>query len=373
MNKEETPWYKLNDIDQIDTPALVVYKERVKSNIQLAIEMAGDVARLQPHVKTHKSPDATKMLMAEGILKFKCATIAEAEMLAMAGAKKVLLAYQPGGPKIERFLSLVSQFKDTSFSCLVDNSGSAESIAKAAEDSGMVIGVYIDLNVGMNRTGIIPGEGALQLYRQIMGLKGLKLLGLHLYDGHIKHPEMDERKKACDEAFHKVEEMIETLLGKGHDYPEVIAGGSTTFPVHAKRERVTCSPGTFIYWDKGYATTLKEQHFQPAALVVTRIVSLPSSNKICLDLGHKSIASENELYKRVHFLDTPDLQFVSQSEEHLVLAASKDHPYKVGDVFYGIPYHICPTSALYERALVAEDNRVVTEWPILARARKISI
>lgn len=373
MTTEETPWYKLKDIDQIDTPALVVYKERVKSNIQLAIEMAGDVDRLQPHVKTHKSPDATQMLMAEGIYKFKCATIAEAEMLGMAGAKKVLLAYQPGGPKIARFIALASKFKGTNFSCLVDNLASVEAISKAAEERGMLIGVYIDLNVGMNRTGIIPGDGAIQLYERTLSLKGLKLLGLHLYDGHIKNPEREDRKNACDEAFHKVEEMIDAILKKGHEYPEVIAGGSTTFPVHAKRERIICSPGTFIYWDKGYGTALKEQNFKPAALVITRIVSLPSSNKICLDLGHKSIASENELYKRVHFLDAPDLQFVSQSEEHLVLAAAKDHHYKVGDVFYGIPYHICPTCALYESALVSENQQIVDEWPILARNRKISI
>ena len=291
----------------------------------------------------------------------------------MTGAKKVLLAYQPGGPKIARFIALVSEFKDTSFSCLVDNLASVEAISKAAEERGMLIGVYIDLNVGMNRTGIIPGDGAIQLYERILSLKGLKVLGLHLYDGHIKNPEIEDRKKACDEAFHKVEEMIDAILKKGHEYPEVIAGGSTTFPVHAKRERVICSPGTFIYWDKGYATTLKEQNFKPAALVITRVVSLPSSNKICLDLGHKSIASENELYKRVHLLGAPDLQFVSQSEEHLVLAAAKDHHYKVGDVFYGIPHHICPTCALYESALVSENQQIVDEWSILARNRKISI
>lgn len=373
MTSEETPWYKLKDIDRIDTPALVVYKERVKSNIQLAIEMAGDIDRLQPHVKTHKSIEATKMLMAEGIQKFKCATIAEAEMLGLAGAEKVLLAYQPGGPKIGRLISLIKKFQATAFSCMVDNIASAEAIAHAAEEAGIEIGVYIDLNVGMNRTGILPGEGAIALLEHIHRLQSLRFSGLHLYDGHIKHPEMEDRKKACDEAFQKVEEMVGTITEQGYEYPEIIAGGSTTFPVHAERKQVICSPGTFIYWDKGYGTTLKEQNFKPAALVITRVVSLPSANKICLDLGHKSIASENELYKRVHLLDAPDLQFVSQSEEHLVLAAAKDHHYKVGDVFYGIPHHICPTCALYESALVSENQQIVDEWSILARNRKISI
>lgn len=373
MNKEETSWYKLNDIHQIDTPALVVYKERVKSNIQLAVDLAGGVARLQPHVKTHKSLDATRMLMAEGINKFKCATIAEAEMLGLAGAKKVLLAYQPGGPKIARLIALIIKFRDTKFSCLVDNLDSIKAIAHAAEEAGLMIGVYVDLNVGMNRTGIAPGEGAIALVEQIRNTQSLRFLGLHLYDGHLKNPEMEDREKACDEAFHHVEEMANTIQEKGYGFPEIIAGGSTTFPIHAARKQVICSPGTFIYWDKGYGTTLKEQNFKPAALVITRVISLPSANKICLDLGHKSIASENELYKRVYFLNAPDLQFVSQSEEHLVLAAAKDHHYKVGDVFYGIPYHICPTVALYERALVSESQHIVGEWPIGARNRKISI
>lgn len=373
MTTEESTWYSLKDIENVDSPALIVYLERVKSNISTVIGMIGDISRLRPHVKTNKSVEATKLMIKAGIYKFKCATIAEAEMLGMAGAKDVLLAYQPGGPKIQRLLSLIQKFPATKYSCLIDNISSAKTISAATERSGRVLGVYVDLNVGMNRTGIIPGKEAIALYEKGIQLKGLKMLGLHLYDGHIKHPEMEERKKACDEAFSKVEEMAEDLRVKGYEDPEIIAGGSTTFPVHAKREKVICSPGTFIYWDKGYSQALKEQKFLCAALVVTRVISFPSFNKICLDLGHKSIASENELYKRVHFLNAPDLQFVSQSEEHLVVAAAKDHHYKIGDVLYGIPYHICPTCALYDRVLVSEDQQISQEWKTVARDRRIQI
>ena len=373
MIKEDSNWCELKDIDQIDSPALVVYLERVKYNISAVIGMIRDLSRLQPHVKTNKSLEATKLMIKAGIYKFKCATIAEGEMLGMAGAKEVLLAYQPGGPKIARFYGLIEKFSETTYSCLVDNLDSAKSISRAAETKGLRIKIYIDLNVGMNRTGIIPGDEAIRLYEEAVRLKGLKVIGLHIYDGHIKHPEIEDRKKVCDEAFSKVEEMAATLKKKGYENPEIIAGGSTTFPIHAKRENVICSPGTFIYWDRGYGLALKEQKFLHAALVITRVVSLPSSNKICLDLGHKSIASENELYKRVHFINAPDLQFVSQSEEHLVVAAQKEHHFKVGDVLYGIPYHICPTCALYERVLVSEGQQVIGEWKVVARNRKIEI
>src|SRR5438045_9201847 len=124
------PWYVVDDINEIDSPALLIYKDRVQHNIALAIQIAGDAARLRPHVKTHKSPEATKLMLAAGITKFKCATIAEAEMLAQCGAADVLLAYQPTGPKVGRFLKLMQKYSGVHFSCLVDSLDAASSIAK---------------------------------------------------------------------------------------------------------------------------------------------------------------------------------------------------------------------------------------------------
>src|ERR1700754_3215354 len=103
-------WYEISNIDQLDTPALVIYPDRVKENIRLAVEMAGDPARLRPHVKTHKSPETTRLMHAAGIRRFKCATIAEAEMLALEGAEDVLLVYQPIGPKAARLAALIRKY-----------------------------------------------------------------------------------------------------------------------------------------------------------------------------------------------------------------------------------------------------------------------
>jgi D-serine deaminase-like pyridoxal phosphate-dependent protein len=364
-------WYRINNINEIDSPALVIYPDRVKKNIALLKSMINDVQRLRPHVKTNKAKEACLLLLEAGINKFKCATIAEAEMLGQVKAPDVLLSYQPIGPKIQRFISLIKNYRATRFSCLVDNISSVQEIAKEAVNAGIEIPVYLDLNVGMNRTGIIPDQKAIELYIQCSQVKGMLPVGLHAYDGHITDRELAIREKKCNEAFSSVEWLVQELKKKGFDELIIVAGGSPSFPVHAKREKVECSPGTFIYWDAGYVQKYKEQPFLPAALVISRIISLPDETTICADLGHKSVASENPLNNRVHFINAPELTFIGQSEEHLVMQANKDHHYKTGDVLYGMPVHICPTCALYERALIVENGRVIGEWKIIARDRKI--
>ncbi len=366
-------WYLIKNVDIVDSPALVVYPERVAENIQTAISMTGDVTRLRPHIKTHKTKQVAELQMAAGINKFKCATIAEAEMLGMGGAADVLLAYQPLGPKVKRLVDLIKKYSATKFSCLVDNFPAAQDISNNAVDNDLQIPVYIDLNVGMNRTGIAPGSVVIELYKSCKTLKGLLPVGLHAYDGHIRSANINQRTIECDKTFEPVLAMQKELLQDGFPEPIIIAGGSPTFSVHAKKKDRECSPGTFIYWDRGYQLSFEEQQFLTAALVISRVISFPGERKLCLDLGHKSIAAENSLDQRVYFLNAPGLKFISQSEEHLVVETPEDHSYNLGDVFYGLPVHICPTVALYERALLVENNEATGEWKTIARDRKISI
>jgi len=358
-------WYTISDIERLDTPALVVYPDRVKENIRQAVAMVGDVARLRPHVKTHKSPEVTQMLLQAGVTQFKCATIAESEMLAQAGATDVLLAYQPIGPKAVRFAALVRRYPGVKWGCLVDDVRAARGLV----DAGLEADVWIDLNVGMDRTGIAPGPEAVALYKEILGLQGLRPVGLHAYDGHIRATDIEERRKQCDEGYAKVVALREEIGAE----LAIIAGGSPTFPIHAQRVGVQCSPGTFVYWDKGYGDSFPDQPFVPAALVVTRVISLRGESRLCLDLGHKSIAPENEIGRRVYFLNAPQLKPVGQSEEHLVVEAGAGHGYKIGDIFYGVPIHICPTVALYERAFTVEGGKVSGEIRNVARDRYLSI
>ena len=366
-------WYIIKDIDKLDTPALVIYPERVMENIRIVKGMIDNVDRLRPHVKTHKCKDVASLMIEAGITKFKCATIAEAEMLGMADAPDVLLAYQPVGPKLERFIQLIKTYPGTKYSCLVDNSAAAKHVSDAALKYNLNINVYIDLNIGMNRTGIAPGNEALQLYMDCDALGGITPLGLHAYDGQIHDIDLDIRTQKCNESFEPVKKLQQDIKQKGYPEPVIVAGGSPTFPIHAKRGVVECSPGTFIYWDRGYSLICPEQAFLTAALVISRVISLPDQTKLCLDVGHKSISAENELSKRIYFLNAPELVMMGQSEEHLVVDAGKGHQYKIGDVLYGSPYHICPTVALYERAVTIEDGEMSGECKNIARDRKINI
>jgi D-serine deaminase-like pyridoxal phosphate-dependent protein len=381
-------WYSITDIHQLDTPALVVYPDRIKENIRLAIEMVGDPARLRPHVKTHKSPETTRLMLDAGIRSFKCATIAEAEMLALAGAEDVLLAYQPIGPKAARLAALIKKYPDVRLACLIDNEQAATAMAAVFAANGLTVPVWLDLNVGMDRTGIVPGDEAVQLYKEALSLKGITPVGLHAYDGHIRDADLAQRTRKCDEGFAKVTALrdnIAALASSPAPTPvpspvpasdallPIIAGGSPTFPIHSRRAAVQCSPGTFVYWDKGYSDSFKEQPFSHAALVVTRVISLRGDTRLCLDLGHKSIAPENELSNRVYFLNGPHLRPVGQSEEHLVVEAGPNHGYTVGDVFFGVPIHICPTVALYERALTIQNGKITGEFKNTARDRFLSV
>ena len=373
MLETKQNWYEVENIDQIDSPALLVFPERVKANIQTAIRMVKTADRLRPHVKTNKSAEATRLMLDAGITKFKCATIAEAEMLGRVKAPSVLLAYQPLGPKLRRFVELIKNFPATRYACLVDNVDVAREQATVFLSNGLQVPVYIDINVGMNRTGIVPDENAINVVQFCNGSAGMTLAGLHVYDGHFRSPDMNVRTMECDQAFRSIETFRDKLLALGIRVPTIVAGGSPTFPIHARRQEVECSPGTFVYWDKGYRDQCREQEFAIAAVLITRIISLPSPTTVCTDLGHKSVASENEIQSRVFFLNERHLRPVSQSEEHLVCEVSPDHSYKVGDVLYGIPYHICPTVALYERVWTVENNKVVGEWKVVARDRKISV
>jgi D-serine deaminase-like pyridoxal phosphate-dependent protein len=365
-------WYEINNIDQVDSPALVIYADRVKENIKMLIGNIDNTDRLRPHIKTHKSLEVSRMMLDAGVKKFKCATIAEAEMLAVAGATDVLLAYQPVGPKAERLAALKKKFPNVLWSCLIDNFDSAKAIAGIFSTQGLRINVFIDLNVGMNRTGIVP-ERAHDLFTECQSLKGIDIVGLHAYDGHLRDTDLSLRTKKCDEGFARVVDLEKKIASKFGKQLIIVAGGTPTFSIHSKRKEIECSPGTFIYWDKGYEQILQEQHYVHAALVISRVISIPAEDIICTDLGHKAIASENPLQNRVSFLNAPELEPIGHSEEHMVFKNPGTKKYSVGDVLYGVPYHVCPTIALYENASIVENGLVKNQWLTDARKRKITI
>jgi D-serine deaminase-like pyridoxal phosphate-dependent protein len=363
-------WYEAININEYDSPALLIYPSRVNDNIIKLTERV-DPLQIRPHVKTNKIAEVSAMMMNAGIRKFKAATIAEAEMLAMIKAPDVLLAYPPTIPKIRRLIRLVQKYPDTQFSCLVDHVNTAAAVSDLFTSAKLTAGVFIDLNLGMNRTGVTP-ENAISLFEKTYSLPGINILGLHAYDGHIRDHDINIRRENCRRAFEPVSKLkyaLEEIVG----HPTtLIAGGSPTCFIHAETGERECSPGTFVFWDKGYSENLSEQPFDWAALLVCRIISIPAPGMVCVDLGYKSVASENPL-PRVYFLNAPEAIPTAQSEEHLVIKVPDSTIFKPGDVLYGVPSHICPTVALYEKALVVESNKIVGAWEVIARKREITI
>ncbi|MGG7665123.1 D-TA family PLP-dependent enzyme [Dyadobacter sp. BHUBP1] len=368
-------WYQLNNPGEVISPSLLFYKDRIESNIRSMVNIAGSPERLVPHVKTHKCPEVVEKQLSAGISKFKCATIAEAEMVAGTGAPWVLIAYQLVGPNIDRLFALREKFPHTTFASLIDHEQTASVLNEASISKELRSTVFLDVNNGMNRTGHATDESLLSLYRYVSSLEGLAFGGVHIYDGHIRNPEFSERKAAADSDYEKVLPLLDRIETECGYEPMIIVGGSPSFTVHTLRPDVYLSPGTNVLWDWGYGDRFDGQPFEHAALIITRVISKPTTGTITIDLGHKAIAAENPIENRLRLLNLPEYSLQSQSEEHGVIQVSADvwESIQIGDVFYALPYHICPTVALHDFATVIEDGNVTAEWRITARSRRITV
>lgn len=354
---------------EIASPALLIFSERVDRNIDRMLEIAGGPERLRPHVKTHKLEPLVRRQIARGITKFKAATVAEAEMCALAGAADVLLAYPPAGPTGARLCELAKAYPETRFSIVADSASAIRGLSVSARSAGVELDVYLDLDVGMGRTGVPPDSAAAELYRLIATTPALRPAGLHAYDGHIHESDPVARRAICDAAFVPVLKLRAGLIASGLSVPALVAGGSPTFPIHAGYSDRECSPGTPVLWDFGYAERYPDMPFEIAAAMLTRVVSKPGSNRLCLDLGHKAVAAENSLPVRARIEEIPDAVLVAQSEEHLVIETSRAADFSIGQPLKALPKHICPTVALYSEAVLVENGVATERLPIRARAR----
>lgn len=366
-------WFEVSNTREIDSPALLIHPERIRHNIHTMIHMAGSAGRLMPHVKTHKMKEVVQMQLEAGITRFKCATIAELEMCLDAGARNILMSYPLVGPKVERFIALRIKYPDATISSLIDNKDSALHLAEAFSRHGLTSLAYFDINNGQNRTGHPLDEKVFLDFLDLMKIKNLNIIGLHVYDGHIRDASLEERKNHSDNNFEPIYRLLDQIKGAGYPVPEVVTSGSPSFSSAVQRPGVYCSPGTILLWDWGYSTLVPEVDAQCAAVLMTRVVSKPSEGLITTDLGHKSVASENPIDKRIKFLNLSDAEPVSQSEEHLVLKVKDWDAVRVGDVLYGIPFHVCPSVALHDEAQVIRNNLRTETWSVAARKRRITV
>ena len=367
--------YRIDDTSQIITPALVVFRELVEDNLQHMVQIAGDVSRLRPHCKTHKTREVIRLELDIGITKHKAATFAEAEMLAGVGVKDICLAYNLVGPNIDRAVMFVDRFPEVTFSVTADHEQPVRQLGQAMASAGHWVDVLLDIDTGQHRTGLEVGERARSIYRQIVETDGLNPNGLHVYDGHQHQESRDERRAAIDVEWAKVTAFRDDLLAEGWAAPRVLAGGTASFPVYAEKDDPTIelSPGTCVYNDIGYSEHFPDLVFPPAALLLTRVISRPTADRVTLDLGYKAVASDPAAGNRLKFPDLPDAKEVLQNEEHLVLQTSRAEAFQPGDELLAIPRHICPTSALHKQVFVVAGGEFVERWDVASRDRWLTI
>ncbi|MGE3308351.1 MAG: D-TA family PLP-dependent enzyme [Limisphaerales bacterium] len=362
--------FHVTNVGEIPSPAVLLVRARIEENLRRMIAIAGDPSRLRPHIKTHKTAALVRRQIDLGITRFKCATIAEADLAASVGAQDVLLAYQPVGPDARRWIELHRAYPRVRWTALIDDAAALAALVVLA--AGRTLEFLVDLDIGQHRTGVPPGPPAMELARTLAGTPGLAFGGLHAYDGHLHQRDAKTRWEACHEAFAPVDVLRDALRAQGIAVPRIVAGGTPTFPFHARRGDLECSPGTCVLWDAGYQANLPDLEFLPAAILLSRVVSRPGPNRLCLDLGHKAVASEMP-HPRVVFLNLPDATPVAHNEEHLVVETPNASRHPVGSVVYGIPWHVCPTMALHSDACVIDGTQATERWPITARARRLRV
>ena len=265
-------------------------------------------------------------------------------------------------------------YRSTIFRTTVDDPDSARALSDAVAGLDRPVPVSVDLDIGMGRTGIEPGESAAELYALVDRLPNLVVDGLHAYDGHIHDTDVAQRKTNTWAGLERALSLRDRLVKRGQDVPRLILGGTPTFPIHAELDipGVECSPGTITLQDQGYSDRYPDLPYTPAALLLTRVISRPRPGRLCLDLGHKAVAAD-PAGPRVRLLDIDDARPVMHSEEHLVIETAHADEFPIGTPLLAVPTHICPTVALHRRADVIEDGELVARWEVTARDRVVGI
>ncbi len=365
--------YHFVEEQKVSSPALIYYKDIILSNSRKAVEQAHGAKHLWPHVKTHKSRNLTNLLASLGITHFKCATIAEAEMTARTDAQHILLAYPLVGPNIGRFLELIHAYPDKTFYASGDDLEMLSVLGSAASRQAVRVNCLIDVNPKMNRTGV-PFENIMNFYRSAAQLNGLNICGLHCYDGNRHEKSYSLREKHVMETIKHLNHVRTSLDYSGLSCKYLIVGGSPTFPCYASNmENVFFSPGTVFVYDAGYREQFPDLPYEPGAAILSRVVSHPAKGFFTLDAGYKAISAEQHL--RGILPSLPHASEAFQSEEHWTFRMDdgfeRERP-DIGQIVYILPWHICPTTALYDNVQVVSGGKLTETWKVTARNRRLT-
>jgi D-serine deaminase-like pyridoxal phosphate-dependent protein len=366
--------YRVSSLDDVLTPALILYPEIVASNVERTLELLeGDANRWRVHIKTAKLGYTLRMLVERGIRHFKCATTLELLVACRSGAGDVLFAYPAVGANARRVREIADQFPQLRISVLAENE------QQVGQWRGSRVGVFLDMNPGMDRTGIEQNHSdkVVELCRAIGNL-GLEFRGLHYYDGHYGGLEPRERTVMAHAGYERFLNVVRELERSSMHVPEVVTAGTPTFPCALSYEGFRragfihrVSPGTVVYCDATSLAQLPSDYgYRPAVLVLTRVVSQPRAGIVTCDAGHKAVSADAGVPTCV-VVGHSELTPLSPSEEHLPMALREGATGpQVGEVLHLLPRHVCPTVNNFDCALLVRDGEVKSVERVSARGRE---
>jgi D-serine deaminase-like pyridoxal phosphate-dependent protein len=366
--------YRVSNAAEVLTPALVMYPEIVAANIERTLTMLdGDADGWRVHIKTAKLSRTLQMLVERGIHNFKCATTLELLVACQSGAADVLFAYPAMGANARRAIEIADQFPQVRVSVLAENEH------QAPQWRGSRVSIFLDINPGMNRTGLPQDQGdkVESLVRTILGL-GLDFRGLHYYDGQYGGVAEPERTRAAHAGYDSLLSLISRLEGSGLAVPEVVTAGTPTLPCSLsyggfRRGKFVhrVSPGTIVYCDATSLAQLPGEYgYQPAVLVLTRVVSRPDAGVVTCDAGHKAVSADAGIPTCL-VLGHPELSPLAPSEEHLPMAIRNGGAApRVGEDLYLLPRHVCPTVNNFDSVLLVRNGEIESVEPVSARGHE---
>ncbi|MBS57699.1 MAG: hypothetical protein CL735_02935 [Chloroflexi bacterium] len=351
--------YKLSNPAELDTPVMLTYPHIVHRNIDEIIRICGDPEKIVPHAKTHKSSDVLKMQLDKGIKSFKCATLQEAYMVAECGASEVVIAYPMVHPrKLERFSSLIESFPETTFLAIASTQLHLDLLSMASKRIETDIGIYMDLDTGMRRTGVQPGYDANEFFKSIQKTKGVFPIGLHVFDGETTYiPDFEKRRSIVKDNISKMEEIWDVANKNGIEIKDNLAGGSWSFQHYIDHPNIRPTPGTWIYWDTRNSH-MNELGFEIASVILGQVIDEDlEMNTVTIDIGSKSCSSDQPLEHRFRLIDYPDTELVLQNEEHGVVKLN-GASLNVGDFVIAAPGHACTLTVKFPYTNVVSEHGV---------------
>lgn len=353
-------------LSSLDTPALCLHIETVEANIQrMAEAFRGTPVRLRPHSKTHKSPMLAHMQLAAGAIGITCAKLGEAEVMAAAGIKDILIANQiVGASKIARLVNLAAY---TDVMVAVDDAGNAADLSAAAQAKKVRLRVLIEVDIGMNRCGVEPGEPALALARRIRDLPGLRFEGLMGYEGHcVMIPDPEERRLKAEASLKLLVDTASLLRSGGIPVGIVSSGGTGTYFITGRYPGITeLQVGSYATMDSQYREGVGID-FDYGLTVLSTIISTRGEDHAICDAGLKALTRDFGLPE---VLRPSGWEVVSLSEEHGRLRRVGGPSLSIGDKVEIVPNHGCTTINLHDSYHVIRRGVVEAIWPIAARGK----